>query len=63
MHDQLRRFASGQLAIAAYNAASGAVERCMCIPPFPETQDLEPDLALRARLEQRALVLERADCT
>jgi Transglycosylase SLT domain/D-alanyl-D-alanine carboxypeptidase len=38
MHDLLRRFASVPLALAAYNAGSAAVERCMCIPPFPETQ-------------------------
>ena len=38
MHDLLRRFASVPLALAAYNAGSGAVERCMCIPPYPETQ-------------------------
>jgi soluble lytic murein transglycosylase-like protein len=38
MHDLLRRFASVPLALAAYNAGSGAVERCMCIPPIPETQ-------------------------
>jgi hypothetical protein len=37
MHDLLRRFASVPLALAAYNAGSGAVERCMCIPPYPET--------------------------
>jgi Transglycosylase SLT domain/D-alanyl-D-alanine carboxypeptidase len=38
MRDLLRRFASVPLALAAYNAGSGAVERCMCIPPYPETQ-------------------------
>jgi soluble lytic murein transglycosylase-like protein len=38
MHDLLRRFASVPLALAAYNAGSGAVEGCMCIPPYPETQ-------------------------
>ena len=38
MHDLLRRFASVPLALAAYNAGSGAVERCMCIPPIAETQ-------------------------
>jgi soluble lytic murein transglycosylase-like protein len=38
MRDLLRRFASVPLALAAYNAGSAAVARCMCIPPFPETQ-------------------------
>jgi soluble lytic murein transglycosylase-like protein len=38
MHDLLRRFASVPLALAAYNAGSGPVERCMCIPSIPETQ-------------------------
>jgi hypothetical protein len=38
MHDLLRRFASVPLALAAYNAGSGPVERCMCIPPIAETQ-------------------------
>ncbi len=38
MHDLLRQFASVPLALAAYNAGGGAVAKCMCIPPFPETQ-------------------------
>ncbi len=38
MHDLLRRFASVPLALAAYNAGSGAVEGCMCVPPYPETR-------------------------
>jgi hypothetical protein len=38
MRDLLRRFASVPLALAAYNAGSGAVAGCMCIPPYPETQ-------------------------
>lgn len=38
MHDLLRQFGSVPLALAAYNAGSGNVSRCMCIPPFPETQ-------------------------
>jgi hypothetical protein len=38
MRDLLRRFASVTLALAAYNAGSGAVAGCMCIPPYPETQ-------------------------
>lgn len=38
MRDLLRQFASVPLALAAYNAGSGRVAACMCIPPFPETQ-------------------------
>jgi hypothetical protein len=38
MHDLLRQFASVPLALAAYNAGPGAVSRCGCIPPYPETQ-------------------------
>jgi Transglycosylase SLT domain/D-alanyl-D-alanine carboxypeptidase len=38
MHDLLARFASVPLALAAYNAGSGAVAGCGCVPPFPETQ-------------------------
>ena len=38
MRDLLRRFSSVPLALAAYNAGSGAVAGCMCVPPYPETQ-------------------------
>jgi soluble lytic murein transglycosylase-like protein len=38
MHDLLARFASVPLALAAYNAGSGAVAGCGCVPPYPETQ-------------------------
>src|ERR687894_59822 len=38
MRDLLRRFASVSLALAAYNAGAGAVARCGCMPPFPETR-------------------------
>jgi len=38
MRDLLRRFGSIPLALAAYNAGPGAVERCGCIPPYRETQ-------------------------
>jgi hypothetical protein len=37
MHDLLRRFGSVPLALAAYNAGAGAVERCGCVPPYRET--------------------------
>jgi soluble lytic murein transglycosylase-like protein len=38
MHDLLGRFGSVPFALAAYNAGPGAVERCRCVPPFPETR-------------------------
>jgi hypothetical protein len=38
MRDLLRQFASVPLALAAYNAGAGAVARCGCIPPYPETR-------------------------
>jgi soluble lytic murein transglycosylase-like protein len=38
MRDLLRRFGSVPLALAAYNAGEGAVARCGCIPPYPETR-------------------------
>jgi hypothetical protein len=37
MSDLLRRFHSVPLALAAYNAGSGAVAVCNCVPPIPET--------------------------
>ncbi len=38
MRDLLRQFATVPLALAAYNAGPGAVSRCGCIPPYPETR-------------------------
>jgi soluble lytic murein transglycosylase-like protein len=38
MRDLLGRFGSVPLALAAYNAGSGAVAACACIPAYPETQ-------------------------
>jgi hypothetical protein len=37
MSDLIRRFASPQLALAAYNAGPAPVEACHCVPAFPET--------------------------
>ena len=37
MRDLLGRFGSVPLALAAYNAGSGAVAGCGCVPPIPET--------------------------
>ncbi len=38
MSDLLRQFHSVPLALAAYNAGSGAVGSCHCVPPYPETR-------------------------
>lgn len=38
MSDLLRQFRSVPLALAAYNAGSGAVAACHCVPPYPETR-------------------------
>jgi hypothetical protein len=38
MSDLLRAFGAVSLALAAYNAGSGAVAACHCVPPIPETQ-------------------------
>jgi len=38
MSDLLRQLHSVPLALAAYNAGSGAVAACRCVPPYPETR-------------------------
>ncbi|MGA8926785.1 MAG: transglycosylase SLT domain-containing protein, partial [Solirubrobacterales bacterium] len=38
MSDLLRRFHSVPLALAAYNAGSGVVAACGCVPSYPETR-------------------------
>ena len=38
MRDLLGQFGAVPLALAAYNAGPGAVSRCGCIPPYPETR-------------------------
>jgi Transglycosylase SLT domain/D-alanyl-D-alanine carboxypeptidase/Putative Flp pilus-assembly TadE/G-like len=38
MSDLLHQFHSVPLALAAYNAGSGAVAACGCVPPYPETR-------------------------
>jgi soluble lytic murein transglycosylase-like protein len=38
MRDLLRKFGSVSLALAAYNAGPAPVERCGCVPGYPETQ-------------------------
>ena len=38
MRDLLRQFGSVPLALAAYNAGPAPVQRCGCVPPYPETR-------------------------
>ena len=44
MHDLLRRFGSVPLALAAYNAGPAPVQRCGCVPTYPETQAYVADI-------------------
>lgn len=38
MRDLLRQFGAVPLALAAYNAGPAPVQRCGCVPPYPETR-------------------------
>jgi soluble lytic murein transglycosylase-like protein len=38
MHDLLSQFGAVPLALAAYNAGPGPVQRCGCVPDIPETK-------------------------
>src|SRR3954454_20258414 len=44
MHDLLRDIGAVPLALAAYNAGPAPVRRCMCIPPYAETQAYVADI-------------------
>ncbi|MEA2315875.1 MAG: hypothetical protein QOD44_64 [Solirubrobacteraceae bacterium] len=44
MHDLLRRFGSVPLALAAYNAGPAPVQRCGCVPAYPETRAYVADI-------------------
>jgi hypothetical protein len=44
MRDLLRRFGSVPLALAAYNAGPAPVQRCGCVPAYPETKAYVADI-------------------
>jgi soluble lytic murein transglycosylase len=55
LHHLMNRFGDERMALAAYNAGEGTVERLGGIPPYPETIDYVHRVATRTRLyRQRA---------
>lgn len=49
--EQLERFGDIELALAAYNAGPGAVEKWNAVPPYPETIDYVQQILGRYRFE------------
>ncbi len=54
LRQQLDRFGRVDLALAAYNAGPGAVQRAGGIPPYPETQNYVAKVLARAEQLERA---------
>lgn len=51
----LNRFPDQRIALAAYNAGEGVVERCNCIPEFAETRDYVQRVNAHARTFRRQI--------